>query len=307
MVDEFQAYIGNTLTEMQNQHFLAFSQHHGLPTNLLDFTTSPLVSLYFACKGDIEQNGYVHFINNKRLIDITKHLELVKPGLFAKLALATSETDELYSGISNVLCLNNEYGTEFIRSIDDSIGKHTGNEKLHKALLQAIEEMEKDEDFSLDVLDKLIAAFDRRAKDFKDFETDTDVDELGSYGHIFARFLMLTIFELRDNPLIYLPFYFTYAPPNIIGRISNQSSVLIYQLYGINSIKQLIRPDCSIVITNKEQILSDLDHLGINEKFIFNDYDHIASHVKEKHLKIATKQEDTLRQLRELAANLILK
>ena len=28
MVDEFQSYIGNSLTEMQNRHFLAFSQHY---------------------------------------------------------------------------------------------------------------------------------------------------------------------------------------------------------------------------------------------------------------------------------------
>ncbi len=32
---------------MQRKHFLAFSQHYGLPTNLLDFTSSPLISSIF--------------------------------------------------------------------------------------------------------------------------------------------------------------------------------------------------------------------------------------------------------------------
>lgn len=40
MVSAFEQRIGNSLTEMQRRHFLAFSQHHGLPTNLLDFTFS---------------------------------------------------------------------------------------------------------------------------------------------------------------------------------------------------------------------------------------------------------------------------
>jgi len=39
------------ISENQKKHFLAFCQHHGIPTNLVDMSYSPLVALFFACDG----------------------------------------------------------------------------------------------------------------------------------------------------------------------------------------------------------------------------------------------------------------
>lgn len=60
--------VGYELDKMQGENFLAFSQHHGLKTNLIDFTTAPLVALYFACERDKYDfdSGYV-FIFCKKL------------------------------------------------------------------------------------------------------------------------------------------------------------------------------------------------------------------------------------------------
>lgn len=43
--------IASKLTVEERKCFLAFCQHHGIPTNLIDFSFSPLVALFFACHG----------------------------------------------------------------------------------------------------------------------------------------------------------------------------------------------------------------------------------------------------------------
>lgn len=43
-------------------HVMALAQHHGLPTRLLDWTSNPLVAIYFACEGKSDSDSAVWII-----------------------------------------------------------------------------------------------------------------------------------------------------------------------------------------------------------------------------------------------------
>lgn len=54
--------------DVQNDNFLllCYAQHFGVPTRLLDFSTNPLVALYFACKELKTKDGAIWILNSKK-------------------------------------------------------------------------------------------------------------------------------------------------------------------------------------------------------------------------------------------------
>lgn len=69
-VDEYYREISHRLTEIERNDFIAFSQHHGLPTNFIDVTQSPLIALFFACDtAEKKDVAYVYMFED--YIDVT--------------------------------------------------------------------------------------------------------------------------------------------------------------------------------------------------------------------------------------------
>jgi hypothetical protein len=71
LVYVFYREVYNSIFENDKKHFMAFAQHHFIPTNLIDITTNPLSALWFACDGgDEDEDGFVYCFDNT-YIDIT--------------------------------------------------------------------------------------------------------------------------------------------------------------------------------------------------------------------------------------------
>lgn len=335
MTDNFYNEIGNTITDMQKENFIAFAQHHGIPTNLVDFSKSPLVSLFFACYETdkiIDDSGYVHFINNNRLIDITEMLKYpnYQGNIFHNLICFDSSVrpvilqlykyehthipeidDMVIEWINKLYCKNNtreKYKNVFPIINDFQIltkkypfvSLHEFGGKILNAIIKDNHNNRRGSLTDFQISDEYIEKY---------YNLIEEIDVFNKYNYFKVILLMLvvirTVFgELFDfsssgceiNNSFNLPFYFTYSPPNILSRIENQSSLFIYQLFYDdyfydpyiddieNRATQNIFPDFTIKVNNKEEILRSLDSLGINLKFIYNDYDSIAKYIKTKRL-----------------------
>lgn len=70
--------IGYSLSIMDVENFISYSQHHGLPTELLDITRNALVALYFACdvykENGNESDGYVYSLDKNQVVDFEKQI-----------------------------------------------------------------------------------------------------------------------------------------------------------------------------------------------------------------------------------------
>ncbi|MCT0467516.1 hypothetical protein EFL44_10710 [Lactococcus cremoris] len=75
--------------------------------------------------------------------------------------------------------------------------------------------------------------------------------------------------------------YYIYRPSVKFDRMVNQQGIFIVQQF-FNGRHQELIPDFVFKISNKNEILEELDWIGISKKFIYPDHDNIAQYIKDK-------------------------
>jgi hypothetical protein len=239
---------------------LAIAQHHGLPTRFMDWTTNPLVALYFSArqtKCDDENNSldsavYVLTSEPVRYSDFCRDEEdSIKP------------VGDLFTLPPEVRDLN-DVDTEILDFSDDDYAEWLAEEKEANADLY--------EEFK-----------DEMVPDFEYYESGAI--ESGASSPQIAAMRRSAVSSRRDSPFK-ITENVIYDPPHVSPRIRAQDGVLLACHQPLKSLEE--KDYLEIVIKHEahDEIRRRLDQYGVFDKQLFPDLDGIAKWLKYRVFEI---------------------
>ena len=288
MIDEFYKETAYKLEE-DKADFIAFAQHHGIPTNLLDISTSSLTALYFACENDFEEDGMV-YISEPACIDITELIHSYpNENIIEKVFSNTPK--ELALLMPTFEKFKKDFPKEFDHLLDTLI----------ESYLQCFPHPFSDEEsmFYKKLKRKKFDVFEctyylrEVVQELKDFPYDECDEKV--YFYLGLQFFFLKKARGHTEPIDFIGFLpnMIYQPIIKFERGRNQQGLFMYQgfmtyiepvyNFRVLAVQRLYFQEQSFLIKNKTAILQELDKIGINRKTLFCDYDNIARYIKEKY------------------------
>lgn len=289
MIDDFYREVTPVVSTVEHENFIAFAQHHGIPTALIDITKSPLVALYFACQDQTEENGYV-YIFGENYIDITKVVQKYPKQNILEELFFNNEKDFLIL-IPLLERYYMDYRDDFNRNLSNLFkdSKHYFGNTFDDTERQILGEISKEKPDLWIIMHGL-----------QELDGSVSLDLRKSCSIEVFVYLNLVRWFLRKahshgEPICWLDFLpnMVYRPIMKFNRGLNQSGLFLYQAHVSyldktydSRVQMVQRINCNELvfhIKNKKQILESLDNIGINQMTLFSDFDSTASYIRSKY------------------------
>lgn len=306
-VDEYYREISHELSDAEKANSIAFAQHHGLPTNLLDVTFYPLTALFMAChkdqyrlKGKLTegiQSAFVYIFED--YIDVTDIMNKYPDNTVVELLIQNNEY-----AVGKMLDLLDGYSRKYLMSNKISAYIKQLCKNLHERFYSDSPDVIIPEECKVISQKARIAMvscdlIELGAREAALNELRSAITKVKGFENLPADpYLAALIFYLRcaDMPKEgdYMP-YMVYRPREIFRRARLQQGFFIVQpfkcieddgAYNKNRrirLIQDIKHSKVIKINNPELILRQLDYIGINLGTMYGDHDNIANHTAKKH------------------------
>ena len=276
LVNEFITRRPNEFTGLSDFDILAKMQHYGLPTRLLDFSTNPLVALYFACESLFKKNGRILCNNTFLKNDSEEYVQAICSAVIEK------SFDDCYF-VDDYLCnerfslkqyLNNAYlfhETTVVRPKywNRRIANQAGvfmvfPNELHDKYWRVLRHIDS-------------FGIDRAISEYGYCKIDKELVEIIQKNELSEEYLNQSNSFLTDEHFKRL--HKIYGE-DILGVIDHRYRMAV-EIKEIND-KKISDDFCSIIIEgkNKKKILEELSSLGIGVDYIYPELEYTAKELK---------------------------